>query len=278
MVEIGKFSRLNVVKKRDFGVFLEGERLGEILLPKRFVPEGCKIGDQLDVFVYLDSDDELIATTEQPKATAGQVAYLQTVEVNTIGGFLDWGLPKDLLVPYSEQLRPMEKGQWELVYITLDKYTNRLIASSKLNRHIKNTWLNLEQGQQVELIIGDKTDLGYSAIINNENWGMLFFSEVFKPLRRGQKIKGFIKNIREDQKVDLSLQKPGYKKVPDLADNVLKRLQANKGFLPLSDKSAPDAIYDAFGVSKKAYKMAIGSLYKNKDIRIEADGIYLTEK
>jgi predicted RNA-binding protein (virulence factor B family) len=278
MVEIGKFSRLTVTKRRDFGVFLEGERLGEILLPKRDVPDGCKIGDSIDVFIYLDSDDELIATTQTPKACAGEVAYLHADEVNTIGAFLNWGLPKDLLAPYSEQQRPMEQGQWELVYITLDKYTNRLIASSKLNRFIKNEELNLEQGEQVELIIGDKTDLGYSAVINNQHWGMLFFSEVFKPLRRGQKIKGFVKNIREDLKVDLSLQKPGYKKVPALADTVLKRLQANKGFLPLSDKSAPDAIYEAFGVSKKAYKMAIGSLYKNKDIRIEADGIYFIEK
>lgn len=281
MAKIGRENLLEVVKLETHGAYLQGGWLGEILLPKRYVPEDCEIGDPLNVFIYLDSEDRYIATTQTPKAQVGEVAYLECISVNKTGAFFDWGLPKDLLVPFSEQHAPLRENNRYLVYLYSDPETHRIAASSKLNKYINRQPTGYQQGDNVDLLINEKTDIGYSAVINHQDWGVLFYSDVVKPLKIGQKVAGFIKRVREDGKIDLSLHAPGFVKIDILADKVLKLLHKNQGFLALSDKSPPDAIYDALSASKKSYKTAIGTLYKKKLIRIEAEGIYLitdTEK
>jgi len=278
LAEIGRVNHLFVESIAPQGVYLQGGWLGKILLPKRFVPKNIEAGDYVDVFVYLDSEDRYIATTQKPKAQVGEVAFLKVVEVNQVGAFLDWGLPKDLLVPFNQQQKAMAVGQSYPVYIYSDDETHRIAASSKLNRFICRLSDDYQQGQAVELIISDRTDIGYSAVINHHVWGVLFYSDVVTPLKIGQKIKGYIKRIREDGKIDLSLHKPGFAKVEDLSVRILKALNQHQGFLPLSDKSAPDEIYQMFNVSKKAYKMTIGTLYKKRLIAIDKDGIRLTDQ
>ncbi|KZY33961.1 MULTISPECIES: S1 RNA-binding domain-containing protein [unclassified Oleiphilus] len=275
MAKIGRNNLLEVIKFEPQGAYLQGGWLGEILLPKRYVPEDCEVGDPLNVFVYLDSKDRFIATTQTPRAQVGEVAFLEVTDVNNIGAFLDWGLPKDLLVPYNQQHMTMEVGKSYLVYIYTDEETHRIAASTKLNKYIGRLPNDYKQGQKVDLAISATTDLGYSAVIDNQYWGLLFFSDVVRPLKIGQKVKGFIKQVRNDGKVDLSLHAPGFKKIENLAERVLDRLEKSEGYLPLSDKSKPEEIYDAFSISKKAFKTAIGTLYKQRQIRIESDGIYL---
>lgn len=275
MAFLGRYNRLTVTKLEDHGVYLNASWMGDVLLPKRYVPEGCKLGDKLGAFIYLDSEDRFIATTQRPKAQVGEVAHLEVKEVNKVGAFLDWGLPKELLVPFSHQQKTMEVGRSYLVYLFVDEETNRIAASSKLNKFISKTPENIEKGQSVELTVTETTDLGYVCAINHQCWGLLFHSDVVKPLKIGQRLKGYVKRIRPDGKVDLSLQAPGFAKVDDLSKRVMRELEANDGYLALSDKSAPEAIYDKFGVSKKAYKMTIGNMYKNRLISIEKDGIRL---
>lgn len=278
MADIGRVNNLTVLRTAPQGVYLQGGWLGEILLPTRYVPDGCKSGDKLDVFIYLDSEDRYIATTEKPLAQVGEVAFLKVAEVNPFGAFLDWGLPKDLLVPFNEQASTMKEGQSYLVYLYSDDESHRIAASSKLNKFIRHRPEYFTKGQSVELQINERTDLGYSAVIDHRSWGVLFYSDVVKPLRIGQKIRGYIKRIRDDDKIDLSLHAPGYAVVDDVSRKVLRELANNDGFLPLSDKSEPGLIYDRFGVSKRAYKMTIGTLYKQQLITIEKDGIRLTEQ
>jgi len=275
LAKIGRNNLLEVIKFEPQGAYLQGGWLGEILLPKRYVPEDCEVGDPLNVFVYLDSKDRFIATTQTPRAQVGEVAFLEVTDVNNIGAFLDWGLPKDLLVPYNQQHMTMEVGKSYLVYIYTDEETHRIAASTKLNKYIGRLPNDYKQGQKVDLAISATTDLGYSAVIDNQYWGLLFFSDVVRPLKIGQKVKGFIKQVRNDGKVDLSLHAPGFKKIENLAERVLDRLEKSEGYLPLSHKSKPEEIYDAFSISKKAFKTAIGTLYKQRQIRIESDGIYL---
>lgn len=277
MAKIGRKNLLEVVKIAPHGAYLQGGWLGEILLPKRFVPEDCEVGDPIDVFIYLDSEDRYIATTQRPRAQVGEVAFLPVVAVNNVGAFLDWGLPKDLLVPFNEQKSDMEVGKSYLVYLYTDDETHRIAASAKLNHFIERHPEHYEKGQEVKLIINGTTDIGYSAVINNQDWGVLFYSDVVKPLNIGQKIKGFIKQVREDGKIDLSLHAPGFAKIDNLAARILKELEQSNGFSPLSDKSQPEAIYQAFGISKKAYKTAIGTLYKKRLITISENGIQLLE-
>ena len=277
MAKIGRKNLLEVVKIASHGAYLQGGWLGEVLLPKRFVPEDCEVGDPIDVFIYLDSEDRYIATTQRPRAQVGEVAFLPVVAVNNVGAFLDWGLPKDLLVPFNEQKSDMEVGKSYLVYLYTDDETHRIAASTKLNQFIERHPEHYEKGQEVKLIINSTTDIGYSAVINNQDWGVLFYSDVVKPLNIGQKIKGFIKQVREDGKIDLSLHAPGFAKIDNLAARILKELEQSNGFLPLSDKSQPEAIYQAFGISKKSYKTAIGTLYKKRLITISTEGIRLTE-
>lgn len=279
MAEIGKYNNLRVIKHVDFGVYLDGDAYGEILLPKRYVPENCQEDDMLDVFLYKDSEDRIIATTEKPFVQVGECAFLRVVATGTVGAFLDWGLPKDLLVPYSEQHLRMEEGKSYLVYVFRDSETDRIIASSKLDRYIDNTMPEYKSGQEVDIWISNRTDLGYKAIINNLHWGILYANEVFRPLKTGDKLKAYIKKVRPDDKIDLSLEKPGYARTDNAAANILKLLENSRdGFLPYNDKTDAELIYKIFGMSKKAFKMSIGNLYKNKLIEIKPDGIKLVKK
>lgn len=278
MVQIGRTNKLEVIREVGFGVYLDGGALGGILLPKRYVPEGCKLGDRLDVFVYMDSDEFPVAITESPKVQVGQVASLKVASVEQVGVFLDWGLPKDLFLPYSELRRKEpEVGQQLLVYVYLDN-SGRICASACLDRHIDKEPAHYERNQQVDLVIAAETDLGYKAVINGRHWGVIYHNEVFRKLRTGYKTRGFIKQVRPDGKIDLALDKPGYAKVDRLQQQILHHLDTQAGFSPLNDKSAPEQIYSTYGISKKAYKMAIGGLYRQRLITIESDGIRLAEQ
>lgn len=277
MAEIGVLNNLRVVKEVDFGVYLDGGEHGEILLPRRYVPENCKVDDNIRVFIYLDSEDRLIATTERPYAMVGDFALLKVVAVESVGAFLDWGLPKDLLVPFSEQSPIMEEGKSYVVRVYVDK-SNRIAGTTRLDRYLDNDTGNFHVSQKVELLICNQTDIGYKAIINGTHWGVLYYNEVFQPLKSGQKTKGYIKKVREDNKIDLSLQKLGYEKVDDITETILGVLKEQGGFISVTDKSTPETIHKLFGVSKKTYKKAIGAIYRKRLITIENNGIKLISK
>ena len=276
MINIGKLNKLNIVKQQGANVYLDGGTSGKVLLADKKLPENCQVGDTLDVFVYVDSEGHLAATTKMPLAQVDDIAWLKVVSLNYVGAFLDWGLPKDLLVPFSEQHHEMEVGKSYLVKVFLDD-KNRIAATTKIDRFITDESAGFEVGQKVSLIIADKTELGVKAIVNNTHWGMLYQNELFQPVRKGQKLDGYIKQIREDHRIDLSLHQPGYGKVVSLTDTILIKLKANNGVLMLSDKSPPEAIYAVFGVSKKVFKQAIGALYKKKLITIDKNGIRLVQ-
>ena len=273
MAEIGKQNNLRIDRELDFGVYLDGEELGDILLPRRYVPEDCKVDDLINVFVYFDSEDRIIATTEKPTITVGEFGMLKVLAVNEIGAFLKWGLLKDLLVPFSEQKQKMEVGKSYLVYAYIDHVTNRIVASAKIDKFLDNIPADYTVGLAVDLIIENQTDFGYKAIINNSHWGVLYKNEVFQSLEKGQRIGGFIKKIRDDDKIDLCLDKPGFEKVEILSEKIIDVLKENNGFIAMSDKSPAELIYDMFGVSKKTFKKALGALYKQRLIKIENEGI-----
>jgi len=275
MAEIGKLNNLRVVKEVDFGLYLDGGEHGEILIPKRYVPENCKPEDIIEVFIYLDSEDRIIATTEKPFIKVGEFAMLQVAAVTPMGAFLDWGLPKDLFIPFREQKQKMEEGKWYIVTCYLDYDTKRLVASAKIEKYLDNLPPEYEAGEEVDLLVSGETDLGFNAIINSKHLGVLYKNEVFQPIKKGDRIKGYIKKIREDEKIDLILQKAGYQKVDDISMKILQVLKDHDGFLNVTDKSDPDKIYDLFGVSKKTFKKAIGSLFKLRIINIEDNGIRL---
>ncbi len=280
MLSIGKINTLSVVKKQGSDIYLDNGVSAKVLLADKRPPEHCELGDSLDVFVYVDTEGHLAATTKKPFAQVDEIAWLKVVSLNYIGAFLDWGLPKDLLVPFSEQHHELEVGRSYLVKVFLDEQ-NRLAATTKIEQFIADEIAEddldtFKVGQKVSLIIAEKTDLGLKAVINHSHWGMLYHNELFQPVRKGQTIDGYIKQIREDGKIDLVLQEPGYGKVVSLTDKILNKLHQNNGVLNLSDKSPPEAIYAAFGVSKKVFKQAIGSLYKQKLITIDdKEGIKL---
>ena len=277
MVEIGKYNELKVLKKVDFGIYLEaGEH--EILMPLKYVPEGTEPGDIITAFIYRDSEDRLIATTLKPYAIVDEFAYLQVKDVNSLGAFLDWGLEKDLLVPFREQLQTMEAGRKYVVRIYLDQPSQRIAASAKINKFIQNKDIYLEENDKVDLLISGLTDLGFNAIINNRYLGLLYNNEIFDTLRVGDKTTGYVKKIREDNKIDITLQKSGYEHVSDVKTDVLNILHKNNGFLALGDKSSPEEIYRILKMSKKAYKKVIGSLFKERLIDITDKGIKLVEK
>lgn len=277
MIEIGKMNTLRIVKEVDFGLYLDGGVKGEILLPKRYVPEQYEIDGMLEVFIYTDSEDRLIATTEKPHAMVGDIAYLEVLAVNEIGAFLDWGLAKDLLVPFREQRTKMQVGESHIVAVYLDEESERIAASAKLDDFLETTSDDYEAGQEVLLQIWSKTPIGFKVIINDNHLGMLYKDEVFQNLERGQRMKGFIKKVREDKKIDLTLHKPGKDKIDDLADSILAKLKDEGGFLAVTDKSNPELIYNIFGESKKTFKKAIGGLYKKRLISLEEKGIRLVE-
>ena len=275
MAEIGKINTLQVVKSLDHGIYLDGEQLGEILMPSRYVPENCEVGDALEVFIYLDSADLLLATTETPYVMVGECAYLKVVDVNQAGAFMDWGLPKDLLVPYGRQISSLQVGKSYTVLAYLDENTNRIAATQKLNSHLSEEAQYFKPEQAVELLIFSKTELGYKAVINNTHIGLIYGNEVFQTLTNGEKLQGFIKAIRPDRKIDLCLQLPGKEARVDLSSRILDHLKKNDKEITLTDKSSPEDIYGCFGASKKNYKKALGMLYKKKLILIEEDKITL---
>ncbi|WP_442497088.1 CvfB family protein [Methylobacter sp. sgz302048] len=274
MINIGKINKLKVARQLGYEIYLDSGTARKILLADKKLPTNCQVGDTLDVFVYVDSEGHLAATTQKPLAQVDEVAWLKVVSINYIGAFLDWGLPKNLLVPFSEQHHEMEVGKSYLVKLFLDD-KGRIAATTKLDEWLEEESVDFKPGQKVSLIIADKTDLGYKAVVNNSHWGLLYKNEVFQPLRKGQKAEGYIRQIRDDKRIDLMLHEPGYGKVEPLTDKILARLKQSGGYLALSDKSPPEAIYAAFGVSKKVFKQAIGALYKKQLILIEKDGIRL---
>ncbi len=274
MINIGKINKLNVVKKQGADVYLDSGTSGKVLLADKKLSANCHVGDILEVFVYVDPDGHLAATGKMPLAQVDDIAWLKVVSLNYVGVFLDWGLPKDLLVPFSEQHHEMEVGRSYLVKIFLDDQ-NRIAATTKIDRFISDESADFEAGQKVSLIIAEQTELGFKAIVNNTHWGLLYQNELFQPLRKGQKLDGYIKKIRDDHKIDLSIHHPGYGKVLSLTDNILVKLKENDGVLLLSDKSPPEAIYKSFGVSKKVFKQAISALYKKKLITLDKNGIRL---
>lgn len=275
MAQIGAFNQLEVLDIIAHGAVLDGQDKGEILLPNRYVPNNCEAGHILDVFVYADSQDRLVATTQKPKAQSGDFASLKVVQVNKIGAFLDWGLPKDLLVPFNHQQRPMEVGKHYVVRVIVDERTERIVASTKLDRYLDVWPAEYKNGQEVDLIIATKTDLGFKAIINNQHWGLIFQSDIFKPLRTGQKLTGYVKQMRPDGRVDLTLSRPGKGKVIDFQDQLIDYLNKNDGFCAIHDKSSPALIQKTFGVSKKAFKATVGHLLKQGMVTIEPNGIRL---
>jgi uncharacterized protein len=267
MARIGQFNHLKIARKTSKGTFLHAGEFGQVFLPANQTPSFCEVGDRIEVFLYRDSHDQAVATTHKPRVEIGGVACLKVVSVSSVGAFLDWGLPKDLLVPFGEQSKKMAEGEFHLVRVYEDN-TGRVCASSKLNKFIKPETQGLKTGQQVSLFVGDKTDIGYKMIVEQKYWGVLHSADVFREIRYGQRLKGFIKNVRADKRVDISLQEPGYAPSQSLSEKII-------GFSPVYDKSPPELIYKTFGVSKKVFKAELGSLYKQRKIVIESEGIRL---
>jgi hypothetical protein len=274
MIELGKVSHLRVLKTVPHGVYLDGDNLGEILLPTRYVPNGCEVDDNVKVFIYRDSSDLLIATTETPKVMVGEAAHLKVSQINKIGAFLDWGLMKDLLVPFSEQSKPMEEGKYYVAYVYVDN-SDRIVASTKLSNFLSEESFYFKPKQAVNMLICGRSDLGYKAIVNGTHLGLIFKDEVIRPLRLGQELKVYIKNIRDDKRIDLCLQFNGQEARDELSEIILKDLKASGGVSMLTDKSDPKEIFARFKVSKSNYKRALGALYKQKLITIEKHQITL---
>jgi uncharacterized protein len=278
MAILGKRNLLSIVRESAPGLYLDGGDLGEILLPGRYIPAGLKPGDKLDVFVYRDSEDRLVATTETPLAMVGEFACLQVISVNQhVGAFLDWGLAKDLLLPFREQEIPVRVGQPVVVYVCLDVKTDRILATARLNRHLNRDTPAYRAGQPVSFLITGRTPLGYNAIVENAHRGLLYQDNLAAPLAVGQKLKGFVRTVRSGGKIDLSLDASGYKRVAALTDQIVQALERNGGRLDFDDDSSPAAIRQTFGVSKKAFKQALGKLYKARRIRFQHPGIQLLD-
>ena len=274
-VILGKYNQLEVVKEVDFGVYLDGGDDGEILLPSRYVPEGCRPGDMLNVFIYLDNEERLIATTLQPKVLVDEFACLEVAWVNEYGAFLDWGLMKDLFVPFREQKMKMQKGHRYVVHAHVDEDSYRIMASAKVERYLSKDMPPYQPGEEVEVMAWQKTDLGYKVIVDNKYSGLVYQKEIFKALEPGMKMQAYIRQVREDGKIDLTLQKDGLQKVGDFAEVLLQYIKEQGGHTSLNDKSAAEDIYDTFGVSKKTFKKAVGDLYKKRLILLVEDGIRL---
>lgn len=274
MVKTGEYNFLKVLRQVDFGVYLEDGAEG-ILLPKRFVPANTKPGDELKVFIYHDSDDRLIATTQQPLAVLGDIVKLKAVSVTEQGAFLDWGLMKDLFVAKSQQINPMRPSGEYLVKIYRDEQTNRIAATEKFDESLSNDELTVKVLELVNLIVYRRTDIGYVVIINNLHTGVLHHNEIYRSIGVGDKFEGFIKKIYPDNKIDVAAGKPGYQRVEDEAAKILRLLRENDDFLPYHDKSDPEEIYEFFAMSKKTFKMTVGNLFRQKKIILEMDGIRL---
>jgi len=277
LIPIGQHQDLTILRHTTVGLFLGDEEGDEdVLLPNKYCPENFEIGDKINVFVYRDHEERIIATNLKPKILLHQFALLRVTSVSNIGAFMDWGLEKGLLVPFREQRQKMEEGRWYIVYLDLDKKTDRLYATNKIEKRLKNDPLTVIEGEAVDLIVMKKTDLGFSVIVNQLHEGLIFDSDIFTKLNIGDKIKGYVKLIRDDNKIDISLQPIGFENFNDPnCELILNKLKAQKGFLPITDKSTPEEIHSKFGISKKAYKKAIGTLYKQRKIILQPDGIKL---
>jgi uncharacterized protein len=275
MTNIGRINKLQVLRSVDFGLYLDAGELDSVLLPIRYVPAGAKVGDWLDVFIYHDSEDRLIATTETPFVKVGECAYLKVISTTPIGAFVDWGLSKDLLIPFGEQVEPMLEGQSYPVFAFLDPRTKRITGSTKIGRHLNEMALYLSPEQPVEFLTYQRTDLGYMGVIENRCLGLLFHQDILQPIDIGQRLKGFVKEIRRDNKVTLCLQLQGQQARDQLSQQILDYLKAGDGSSTITDKSSPDDIYQQFNASKASYKRALGALYKQRLIRIDKNKVTL---
>ncbi len=277
MLKLGEYNMLEIVRERDQGIYLCDEEGDEVLLPNKYVPEQFQIRDVLKVFVYLDSSERIVATTLEPFATVKSFAYLKCTNVSGIGAFLDWGLEKDLFVPFREQSSKMRVGSWYLVYVYLDEETNRLVASSKTNAFLDNSLVLLSSYDEVDLIASHPSPHGWNMIVNQKHLGLVYSDEIFQKITPGDQLKGFVKKVRPDGKIDLTLQRHGFRGIEPNAEQILKELKSSGGFIDLNDKSDPEDIKEVFQLSKKSFKKAIGSLYKDRKIVIEKEGIRLVE-
>jgi hypothetical protein len=275
MINIGHNNTLRVDRILDQGAYLEDLEGNSVLLPKRYVTTNLKIDDEITVFIYNDSEDRPVATTEEPLLALHDFAMLKAVGNTKYGTFMDWGLSKDLLVPFREQNKEMREGYYYLIYLYLDEETNRLVGSNKITKYLKSIKPDLKYGEEVDLIVWNKTDLGVKVIVNGTHQGLLYNNEIFNEIKMGDRIKGFVKLIREDNKLDISLQKQGYSNIEPNAKKILEKLESNNGFVALNDKSDPTLIVAALGMSKSTFKKSIGALYKLRKISIDKDGIRL---
>lgn len=274
MIEIGRSNELRILRNTSVGLYLGDESGEEVLLPNKYCPEKFELQDKIEVFVYHDHEERKVATKIKPKILLNEFELLQVTAVTNVGAFMDWGLEKDLLVPFREQRHKMQEGKWYIVYLDVDRKTDRLYASNRIDDILQNRVLTVERGEEVSLFVFQKTDLGFSVIVNNIHKGLLFRNEIFKELNIGDKIIGFVKNIREDNKLDISIQRIGYENFNDCnSELIFHKLVENEGFLPVTDKSSPEEIRRQFGISKKAFKKSIGALYKQHKITILSEGI-----
>lgn len=278
MIEIGKINTLTILRETTVGLYLGDEDRNDVLLPNSFIKDNYKVGDKLDVFIYNDSEDRIIATTKTPYAKINEFAYLRVVSVSEVGAFMDWGLEKDLLVPFSEQKHKMSEDNFYVVYIYLDEVTNRIVASNKIDKFIDNENLQLEEGQKVDLIVYEESPLGFSCIINGAHKGLIYHNDIYKDVYIGDEMEGFVKTIREDKLIDISFQKSGFKNVLDSTEVVMEYLIKNNGFLSLHDKSSPEEISIRLSMSKATFKKAIGILYRHRKVLIKPDGVYLVKE
>ena len=276
-IRLGDYNRMTVVKTVDFGVYLDGGEEGEVLLPARYVPDGCKEGDELEVFVYLDNEERLVATTQTPLAKVGDFACLEVSWVNEYGAFLNWGLMKDLFCPFREQKMKMEKGKRYIVHVHIDHESHRIVASAKVERYFDPSFPPYRYGDEVSLLVWQKTDLGFKVIVDNRYAGLVYSNQIFREIRTGDRMKGYIEAVRADGKIDVMLQPTGWRMTKETADVLLDYLETHQGVCRLTDKSPAEDIYQAFQVSKKSYKKAVGDLYKRRLITIEEDCIRLNK-
>lgn len=276
-MELGFYNTLEIIRDTDPGLYLSDDEGNEVLLPNRYVPEEFELGQSIRVFVYLDNEERIVATTDEPYIVRDEFALLRCNEVNEYGAFLDWGLVKELFCPFKEQPFKMSVGGWYLVYCYLDDKTERLVASAKTNRFLDNSTLTVEPFEEVELIVSHPSELGMNVIINKKHLGLIFHDDLFKEISIGDRLKGYIKKIRPDNKINVTLRKMGYRSIEPNADSIMEALNNNSGYLKLTDKSAPEDIKKDLEMSKKSFKKAIGTLYKKRLIDIKEDGIYLRD-
>tara|TARA_B110000003_G_scaffold15241_1_gene14924 strand:+ start:1281 stop:2114 length:834 start_codon:yes stop_codon:yes gene_type:complete len=275
MIRLGEYNTLEILRETDPGLYLGDTEENVVLLPHRYKPENFNIGDMLEVFVYLDYEERPVATTLTPHVLLNDFGYLHCSDVNEFGAFMDWGVQKQLFVPFKEQARPMKVGNWYIVYLSMDEQTSRLVGSSKTNKYLNNDTVTLEKFDEISIMVTHITDLGANVIINGKHKGLIFINDIFEDIRTGDTMKAFVKSVREDNKIDVVLQSPGYRSIEPNANFILDELKAAGGFMPLHDKSDPQDIKNELGMSKKSFKKAIGTLYKDKQIVIKPDGIEL---